>query len=547
MSTPIFVKTHNLISFLEKPLKSDGFKQIVDFLNVNQIKYALTVSLTIYISCIKQFWTTVKIKTVNDDVRLQALIDGKNVVINEASIRHDLKLNDAEGTSCLSNAVIFKELARMCAKTTSWNEFSSTMTSTIICLANIQKFNFSKYILDNLKKNLEAGVPFDMFPRSDAPSSSQHQRKHKPRRKEKKETKVSPIEIYIEDHVLTTSNDPLPSGEDRMQLKELMDLCTNWSNKFLDLENEIIEMKSSHKAKIEELESRVDKLEEENMSLTKELKSFNTRVKSLAIKETVVDKEESSKQGRKIADIDADVEVNLENVYNLDMAHEESVLSMQDVDVQSERIEDAAVKEVAEEMVEVVTTAKIIVDKVSTAGGELNATNEEPVSAAPTNINTAQPSEATKTTVDITIAPKIRGIVFHDKEESTTRTVSLKSQVKDKGKAKLVKEPEILKSRKAQIAIDEEVARRIEAEQSDAVRKYQALKRKPVLVAQARKNMMIYLKNMAGFKMDFFKGISYKEIRPLFEEEYNKVQTLFKEGLEMDEERIKALRKRTRK
>nr|GEX04485.1 retrotransposon protein, putative, unclassified [Tanacetum cinerariifolium] len=40
--------------------------------------------------------TTAKIKTVNDDVRLQALIDGKKVVITEAFIRHDLKLNDAE-------------------------------------------------------------------------------------------------------------------------------------------------------------------------------------------------------------------------------------------------------------------------------------------------------------------------------------------------------------------------------------------------------------------------------------------------------------------
>nr|GFB18328.1 hypothetical protein [Tanacetum cinerariifolium] len=41
--------------------------------------------------------------------------------------------------------------------------------------------------------------------------------------------------------------------------------------------------------------------------------------------------------------------------------------------------------------------------------------------------------------------------------------------------------------------------------------------------------------------------MTYEEIRPLFEEEYNKLQTLFKEGLEMDAERIKALRKRTRK
>nr|GEU92906.1 probable RNA 3'-terminal phosphate cyclase-like protein [Tanacetum cinerariifolium] len=201
---------------------------------------------------------------------------------------------------------------------------------------------------------------------------------------------------------------------------------------------------------------------------------------------------------------------------------------------------------VAEEMVEVITTAKIIVDEVSTAGGELNAANEEPVSTAPTNITTAQPNKAIKTTVDITTTPKAKGIVFHDIEESTTRKASSKSQ----------------------IAIDEEVARRIEAEwnadmqdnidwnqvveqvqsrQSDAIRKYQAFKIKPVSVAQDRKNMMIYLKNMARFKMEFFKGMSYEEIRPLFEEEYNKVQTLFKKGTEMDAERIKAPRKRTRK
>nr|GEV00497.1 putative ribonuclease H-like domain-containing protein [Tanacetum cinerariifolium] len=324
-----------------------------------------------------------------------------------------------------------------CAKTTSWNEFSSTMAFEIICLANNQKFNFSKYILDKLKKNLEGfygavmplfdtmmvqvveevgDLPSDIYetPNPDASSSSQPQRKHKPRRKE---TEVSPRELHTEDHVPTSSDDPLPSGEDSMQLKELIVLCTNLSNKVLDLENEVIEMNSFHKAKIAELDSRVENFIE-----------------------TVMDKEESSKQGRKIAYIDADAEVNLENVT------------------------DADGKVVAEEVVEVITTAKIIIDEVSTAGDELNAANEEPVSVAPTNITTAQPSKATKTTVDITIAPKVKGIVFHDMEESTTRTASSKSQVKDKGKAKLVEEPEVLNSRKAQIAIDEEVARRIETE-----------------------------------------------------------------------------------
>nr|GEU40352.1 hypothetical protein [Tanacetum cinerariifolium] len=44
------------------------------------------------------------------------------------------------------------------------------------------------------------------------------------------------------------------------------------------------------------------------------------------------------------------------------------------------------------------------------------------------------------------------------------------------------------------------------------------------VIEQARKNMMIYLKNMAGFKMNFFKEMTYSEIRPLFEKHYNSNQ-----------------------
>ncbi|GKD44989.1 hypothetical protein Tco_1269634 [Tanacetum coccineum] len=51
------------------------------------------------------------------------------------------------------------------AKTTAWNEFSSTMAFVVICLATNQKFNFSKYIFDNMVKNLEGGVKFLMYPR----------------------------------------------------------------------------------------------------------------------------------------------------------------------------------------------------------------------------------------------------------------------------------------------------------------------------------------------------------------------------------------------
>ncbi|GKD91896.1 hypothetical protein Tco_1371733 [Tanacetum coccineum] len=75
-----FAETHNLVAFLEKPTKSKGFDEMVDFLNANPIKYALTVNPTIYYSCIKQFWDTVKAKTVIGEVQLQALVDKKKVI-----------------------------------------------------------------------------------------------------------------------------------------------------------------------------------------------------------------------------------------------------------------------------------------------------------------------------------------------------------------------------------------------------------------------------------------------------------------------------------
>ncbi|GJS22539.1 hypothetical protein Tco_0451171 [Tanacetum coccineum] len=65
MMTLQFADTHNLVAFLTKSAKSEGFEQIVDFLNASSIKYALTVNPTIYTSCIEQFWSTTKAKTVN--------------------------------------------------------------------------------------------------------------------------------------------------------------------------------------------------------------------------------------------------------------------------------------------------------------------------------------------------------------------------------------------------------------------------------------------------------------------------------------------------
>nr|GFD11783.1 hypothetical protein [Tanacetum cinerariifolium] len=51
----------------------------------------------------------------------------------------------------------------------------------------------------------------------------------------------------------------------------------------------------------------------------------------------------------------------------------------------------------------------------------------------------------------------------------------------------------------------------------------------------------VYLKNMAGYKMDYFKGMSYYEIRPLFKNHYNYNQAFLNEtneGVKVPEKKV---------
>ncbi|GJS68153.1 hypothetical protein Tco_0682718 [Tanacetum coccineum] len=51
MLTLKFAETHNMVAFLEKPAESEGFEQIIDFLNASSIKYDLTINPTIFVLC----------------------------------------------------------------------------------------------------------------------------------------------------------------------------------------------------------------------------------------------------------------------------------------------------------------------------------------------------------------------------------------------------------------------------------------------------------------------------------------------------------------
>ncbi|GJZ10048.1 hypothetical protein Tco_0544807 [Tanacetum coccineum] len=168
-----------MVACLERTDGNADFHEIVDFLTTSPIHYALTVSPTIYASYIEQFWNTAHSQTVNDVKQIHATVDGKTVVISESSVRSDLHFNDEDGITCLTNDAIFENLALMgyesdsdkltfqkalfspqwkylihtilhclSSKSTSWNEFSTNIASAVICLANGQKFNFSKLIFD---------------------------------------------------------------------------------------------------------------------------------------------------------------------------------------------------------------------------------------------------------------------------------------------------------------------------------------------------------------------------------------------------------------
>nr|GEY52600.1 putative reverse transcriptase domain-containing protein [Tanacetum cinerariifolium] len=69
------------------------------------------------------------------------------------------------------------------------------------------------------------------------------------------------------------------------------------------------------------------------------------------------------------------------------------------------------------------------------------------------------------------------------------------------------------------------------------IRRYHVYKKKPQSESQARKNMIDYLKNTEVFKMSFFKGKTYDQIRPIFQARFDaNMRFLLKSKEEMEKE-----------
>nr|GEZ82311.1 hypothetical protein [Tanacetum cinerariifolium] len=108
-----FCDYHNTIAILEKYEHNVDFHQIVDFVEASYIRYALTINPTVYVSHIRQFWSTARIETTDEGTKILATVDGKSRTIFESSIQINLKLNDEEGISSLPDAKLFENLALM--------------------------------------------------------------------------------------------------------------------------------------------------------------------------------------------------------------------------------------------------------------------------------------------------------------------------------------------------------------------------------------------------------------------------------------------------
>ncbi|GJZ53968.1 hypothetical protein Tco_0608853 [Tanacetum coccineum] len=111
-----------------------------------------------------------------------------------------------------------------------------------------------------------SAVPTDTHHTTTQPSTSRPQKKQSRRKQRKDIGPTEPItdEVTNEEHVSTPSYDPSQSGEDRMQLNELMDLCAKLSDRVLALEN----TNTSQATKSVTLKESVKKLEKKRRSKT---------------------------------------------------------------------------------------------------------------------------------------------------------------------------------------------------------------------------------------------------------------------------------------
>ncbi|GJU00638.1 putative ribonuclease H-like domain-containing protein [Tanacetum coccineum] len=179
MHTKIYIDNESTICIVRNPVFHSKTKHIeirhhfIRYSNEKKLIQMIKIQIDKNVADLltKAFDATVKMKTVNGEQQLQALVDRKKIIITEATVRKDLQLKDANGVDYLPNAIIFEQLTligheKLSQKLTFYKAFFSPQWKFLIhTISTNQKLNFSKYIFESMVKNLDNVVKFLMYPR----------------------------------------------------------------------------------------------------------------------------------------------------------------------------------------------------------------------------------------------------------------------------------------------------------------------------------------------------------------------------------------------
>nr|GFA73573.1 glutamic acid-rich protein-like [Tanacetum cinerariifolium] len=406
-------------------------------------------------------------------------------------------------------------LYSLSVKRTSWNEFSSAMASALICLSSGQRFNFSKYIFESLVRNVDSSSKFYMYPRVGKGFSGVETPLFKNMLvvravDAEEEVQVPAQDDVVQEHVTEEIADDVvqPTPTSPLPSSPVLDTCSALILRVEGLEN----ANAAQHLEIVKLKARVKKLERLNKVKSSKLRRLKKVGTSQRV-ESSDDVENVFNQGRISVDMDQDEGFEL-------------VLSMQEDDAE------------VQEAVEVVTTAKLITEVVTADATQVVAAST-PISAAkPKTLKIAAAAPAVSTR-------RRKGVVIRDPEEELyTDTPVETPTVKDKGKGILIEDPKHMK-KKDQVEMDAEYAKKlqeeldkeheeaykqidwnaafnhVQAKETQYIKRYHGFKKKPQFESEARKNMISYLKNTEGYKMEFFKGKTYDQILPIFQASIN--------------------------
>nr|GEW57891.1 hypothetical protein [Tanacetum cinerariifolium] len=325
-------------------------------------------------------------------------------------------------------------------------------------------------------------------------------RNKRDRRKQRKEAEVSNDESEDEDHVLTLSSDPLPSGEDSFILNELMIFCSSIQEQG---------------RMIEEIDQNAEiALDDETQGRTNDDEMFG--VDNLARDEVVMDTTTGEHEEWIIEDVSTAKPVTTAG------------------EVVTTTVKDS-----------VAPTTDVTEDKITMAQALAALKSIKPkVVVQEQEMSTIIPAAATTVTTTIPTL-RAKGIVFHEQKQSQIHTVSSsKDKDKDKGKAKMIK-------KKDQIRIDEKYARRQEAEEQEASRLKRAQQDEEAnnswdnIQAKMDDDRLLAKRLQAREREEFFEvqkaRLSFDEIKKLFDKEMRKVNDF----IAMDSEAQKSSTKRT--